>query len=83
MSLRDLRRVPANPIQELLEQDLTRVRPMGLTQTGVAAHLGTPTQRVNELLKGKRRVTAQTAWLRSDALGTTAPRLLRPTRRAG
>lgn len=44
---------------------------MGLTQTRFAAHLGTSIQRVNELIKGKRSVTAETAWTLSEAFGTT------------
>jgi len=37
----------------------------------VAAHLGVPVQRVNELVRGKRGVTPATAWLLARALGTT------------
>ena len=38
---------------------------------GIAQHLGIPVQRVNELVRGKRRVTPATAWLLSQALETT------------
>ena len=36
-----------------------------------AAHLGVPVQRINELIRGKRGVTPETAWLLSEALNTT------------
>jgi addiction module HigA family antidote len=44
---------------------------MGITQVAFAKHTGMSLQRLNELIKGKRGVTAQTAWLLSQALGTT------------
>ena len=37
----------------------------------LAALLGVPVQRVNELVRGKRGVTPATAWLLAQALGTT------------
>jgi addiction module HigA family antidote len=30
-----------------------------------------PVQRINELVRGKRGITAETAWLLAQALGTT------------
>ncbi|MGA2080553.1 MAG: HigA family addiction module antitoxin [Holophaga sp.] len=36
----------------------------------LASHIGVPTQRVNELVRGKRCVTPETAWLLSMALTT-------------
>jgi addiction module HigA family antidote len=33
--------------------------------------LGIPVQRVNEIVRGKRGVTPETAWLLSQAFGTT------------
>lgn len=33
--------------------------------------VGVPVQRINELVRGKRRVTPQTAWLLAGAFGTT------------
>jgi addiction module HigA family antidote len=44
---------------------------MGITQTALAAHTGMSAQRINELCSGKRGVTAETAWLLGQALGTT------------
>jgi addiction module HigA family antidote len=45
--------------------------PLGISQVAFAAHLGVPVQRINELIRGKRGVTPQTAWLLSEALSTT------------
>ena len=61
-------RIPTHPGEVLLEEFL---EPLGLTQVAFAAHLGVPTQRVNEIVRGKRGVTSETAWLLAQALGTT------------
>ncbi len=61
-------RVPTHPGEILLEEFL---RPMGVTQVDFAAHLGVPVQRVNEIVRGKRGVSAGTAWLFAQALDTT------------
>lgn len=61
-------RVPTHPGEILLEEFL---KPLELTQVALAEHLGVPVQRVNELVRGKRGVTPETAWLLADALGTT------------
>lgn len=61
-------RVPTHPGEVLVEEFL---KPLGLTQVALAAHLGVPVQRVNEIARGKRGVTAETAWMLSQALGTT------------
>lgn len=45
--------------------------PLGLTQVALAKHLGVPTQRINELIRGKRGVTPETAWLLASAFKTT------------
>jgi addiction module HigA family antidote len=44
---------------------------MGLTQMDLARHLEVPIQRINEVVRGRRGVSAETAWLLSQALGTT------------
>lgn len=62
------RRTPTHPGEILVEEFL---KPLGVTQVGLAAHLGIPVQRVNELVRGKRGVTPATAWLLAGALGTT------------
>lgn len=47
------------------------LEPMELTQTKLAAHLEIPVQRINEIIRGKRGISADTAWLLSKALKTT------------
>jgi addiction module HigA family antidote len=61
-------RIPTHPGEILLEEFL---RPLGLTQVAFAAHLGLSLQRVNEIVRGKRGVTPETAWLFAQALNTT------------
>lgn len=63
-----LLRNPTHPGEILLEEYL---RPLGITQTEFAKHIRVPVQRVNELIRGKRGVTPNTAWLLSQALGTS------------
>jgi addiction module HigA family antidote len=47
------------------------LEPLELTQKALAAHVGVPVQRVNEIVRGKRGITPETAWLLSEALRTT------------
>ena len=47
------------------------LEPLGITQLAFAQHIGVPLQRVNEVVRGKRGVAPETAWLFSQALGTT------------
>jgi addiction module HigA family antidote len=47
------------------------LKPLNLTQKALAMHVGVPVQRVNEIVRGKRGVTPETAWLLSEALRTT------------
>lgn len=61
-------RIPTHPGEILLEEFL---KPLGISQVALAEHLGVPVQRVNELVRAKRGVTPQTAWLLAGALGTT------------
>ncbi len=61
-------RIPTHPGEILREEFLV---PLGQTQVALAAHLGVPVQRINELVRGKRGVTPETAWLLSQALNTT------------
>lgn len=61
-------RLPTHPGEILLHEFLHH---LGLTQVAFARHLGVPIQRINEIIKGKRGVTSETAWLLSQALGTT------------
>jgi addiction module HigA family antidote len=59
---------PNHPGEMLLEEFL---KPMGLTQSAFAEHIGVSFKRVNEIVNGRRAVTPETAWLFSQALGTT------------
>ena len=61
-------RIPTHPGEVLSAEYLV---PLGMTQVAFAAHLGVPVQRINEIIRGKRGVTPETAWLLSQALGTT------------
>jgi addiction module HigA family antidote len=61
-------RIPTHPGEILQEQFL---EPLGLSQVALAAHLGVPVQRINEIVRGKRGVTPGTAWLLSQAFDTT------------
>jgi addiction module HigA family antidote len=62
------RRAPTHPGEILREEFL---EPLGITQVALAEHIGVPIQRVNELVRGKRGVSPETAWLLGWALGTT------------
>ena len=61
-------RIPTHPGEILLEEFL---KPLGVSQVALAEHLDIPVQRINELVRGKRGVTPETAWLLAGALGTT------------
>ena len=47
------------------------LEPLGLTRKAFAAHVGIPTRRVNEIVRGRRGVTPETAWLLSWAFRTS------------
>ncbi len=61
-------RVTTHPGEVLKEEFLN---PLGITQVAFAQHIGVPLQRVNEIIRGKRGITPETAWLLSQSLGTT------------
>jgi addiction module HigA family antidote len=61
-------RTPTHPGEVLEEEFLI---PLGVTQVALADHIGVSVQRVNELVRGKRGVTPDTAWLLSQAFDTT------------
>jgi addiction module HigA family antidote len=61
-------RIPTHPGEILSEEFL---KPLGVTQVALAEHLGIPVQRINEVVRGKRGVSPETAWLLAGALGTT------------
>jgi antitoxin HigA-1 len=62
-------RPPTHPGDMLLEEFL---RPMGMTQVDAADKMGISLNRLNELIRGKRGVTADTA-LRLAKLLKTSP----------
>lgn len=61
-------RISTHPGEILKEEFLA---PLGITQVALAKHIGIPLQRINEIIRGKRGITPETAWLLSQALGTT------------
>ena len=61
-------RVPTHPGEILQEEFLT---PLRVTQVAFARHIGVPVQRINEIVRGKRGITPETAWLFAQALDTT------------
>lgn len=61
-------RIPTHPGEILQEEFLG---PLDLTQVDLAKHLGVPVQRINEIVRGKRGITPQTAWLLAQALKTS------------
>jgi addiction module HigA family antidote len=61
-------RIPTHPGVVLSQEFLV---PLGLSQVALAAHLGVSVQRINELVRGKRGITPETAWLLAQALNTT------------
>lgn len=65
-------RQPANPFHpgEILQEEF--LQPAGITQTAFAEELGWTRARLNELIKGKRGITAESALDLADVLGTSA-----------
>ena len=61
-------RSPTHP-GEMLEEEF--LKPMGITQTALANHLGWSHAKVNELIRGKRGITPAVALALSDSLGTS------------
>ena len=57
-------RTATHPGVILLKEHL---EPMKLTQKALAVHIGVPVQRINEIVRGKRGITPETAWLFSEA----------------
>ena len=59
---------PIHPGEVLLEEF---IEPLGLTQHRVAVAIGVPPRRINEIVHGKRRITADTALRLARYFGTT------------
>ena len=56
---------------EVLEEEF--LKPMGISAYRLAKETGIPQTRLSQIMKGKRRVTADTALRLSKYFGTTAP----------
>lgn len=59
---------PIHPGEVLLEEFL---KPMGLSQNRLAMNIGVPARRINEVVLGKRRITADTALRLARFFGTS------------
>lgn len=57
-----------HPGEILLEEFL---KPMGISQNGLARAIGVPPRRINEIVLGRRSVTADTALRLAQAFGTS------------
>ena len=62
-------RAPTHPGEMLLEEFL---KPMGITQSDFATRLGVSFPRLNEIIKGRRGVTPDTALRLAKVLGMSA-----------
>lgn len=62
-------RAPTHPGEILLEEFL---KPLEITQVDFAQRIGVPLQRVNEIVRGRRGVTPDTALRFEAALGASA-----------
>lgn len=61
-------RTPTHPGEMLIEEFL---KPMGLTQRGLADAIHVPYQRINEIINGRRGITPSTALRLSRYFGMT------------
>ena len=68
IDIRRMKRPPTHPGEMLQEEFLT---PLGLTQAEAARRMRMSTNRVNEVVRGKRGVTAVTALRLAALLGTS------------
>jgi addiction module HigA family antidote len=59
---------PTHPGEMLMREFL---EPMGITQYRIAKAIDVPARRINEIIHGKRAITADTALRLSRALGLT------------
>ncbi len=59
---------PLHPGEVLLEEYL---KPMGISQNRLALNMRVPARRINEIVLGRRRITADTALRLSLVIGTT------------
>jgi addiction module HigA family antidote len=62
-------RTPTHPGEILAEEFL---KPMGMSQSELARHLGWKSAKINEIVNEKRGITPASALLLSDAFGVSA-----------
>jgi addiction module HigA family antidote len=60
---------PIHPGEVLWEEFL---KPMGISQNRLALNIGVPPRRINEIVLGKRKITADTALRLAKFFGTSA-----------
>ena len=60
--------LPIHPGEVLMEEYL---EPLGITQHRLAIAIGVPPRRINEIVHGKRRITADTALRMARYFGTS------------
>ena len=60
---------PIHPGEVLLEEFL---KPMGISQNRLALNIGVPARRINEIVLGRRGITADTALRLARFFGTSA-----------
>ena len=61
-------RLPTHP-GEILKLEF--LEPMNLTEIALAQHLNISVEKIIEVVQGKQGITPKTAWLFSQAFGTT------------
>lgn len=59
---------PVHPGEVLMEEFLT---PLGVSQNRLAGEIGVPPRRINEIVHGNRRISADTALRLARFFGTT------------
>jgi len=61
-------RMPTSP-GEILDEEF--LKPLDITQSALARHIGVPVRRVNEIVRRRRAISPETAQLFAAALGTS------------
>ncbi|MBF5054732.1 hypothetical protein Y5W_00026 [Alcanivorax sp. 521-1] len=68
----DVLRTPAHPVTSVgVMLEVEFLEPLGITEDGLVKTMGVSLETVKELCSNRRRVTAETAFLLAQALGTT------------
>jgi addiction module HigA family antidote len=74
MNSERLRSIPRGPTAakpgEILDEEF--LKPMGLSKSALADRMKVPRMRISEIVHGKRAITAETAILLAETLGTSA-----------